>query len=99
MKIYLSICFISLLFIGSATAQQRFEPTAASRTQAITSGQGREYIAAMEALGEQEASKKERLGTRRRGISTSLSHGLAHRPVAKGYCRRHQIVGSRSTRP
>lgn len=59
MKIYLSIFFISLFFIGSAAAQQKFAPTNASRNQAIAVGQGQQFIAAMEALGA-EAESKER---------------------------------------
>ena len=43
---------------GAAKQGQKFLPTSASRNQAMASGQGREYIAAMEVLGVEEEDKQ-----------------------------------------
>lgn len=58
MRLYL-FTFLSLCFLASAIAQEKFEPTAASRRGAIAKGQGKEFLGAMEAFGS-EAERKER---------------------------------------
>jgi CHAT domain-containing protein/Tfp pilus assembly protein PilF len=59
LQVYLVIFLCGLILADPASGQQKFEPTAASRREAIASGQGREYVVAMEAFGS-DAETKER---------------------------------------
>ena len=44
---------------GSATAQQKFEPTKDARREAMRKGQGKEFLSAMEAMAMEAESKKD----------------------------------------
>jgi CHAT domain-containing protein len=57
-EIYLTIVLSALFFVCSTAAQQKFEPTENGRRQALSRGQGGEFLAAMEVLGS-EAEKKD----------------------------------------
>jgi CHAT domain-containing protein/Tfp pilus assembly protein PilF len=50
-KLLLTVFFAALFLAGSAAGQQKFEPTVDGRRQAITRGQAKEFLAAMEVLG------------------------------------------------
>jgi tetratricopeptide (TPR) repeat protein len=68
--------FVAVLFLAdSADAQQKFAPTALSRREALGSGQGRAYLAAMEALAS-ESEEKERW--------SEAAHAYIHASSAAG---------------